>query len=84
MLQIEAGVTEIIFKSLTGEGMAEIRKNFSEVIEKGRQVLVYAKDERQVEFALSLANQKKAKIFALNPQRKTLEDIFIKEIEKGR
>ncbi len=83
MLQREDGFTEIIFKSLTSEGMAEIRKNFSQIVEEGNQVLVYARDEQQVEFALSLVNQKKAKIFSLAPQRKTLEDIFIKELEKN-
>lgn len=81
MLQREMGFTEIIFKSLTSEGIAEIRRNFNNIVEKGNQVLVRAMDEQQVEFALSLINQKKAKIFSLTPQRKTLEDIFIKELE---
>lgn len=83
MLQSEVGFTEIIFKDLTSEGMVEIRKNFSQIVEKGHQVLVQARDERQVEFALSLVNQKKAKIFSLTPQRKTLEDIFMKELERS-
>ncbi len=81
MLQREMGFTEIIFKSLTSEGIAEIRRNFNNIVEKGNQVLVRAMDEQQVKFALSLINQKKAKIFSLTPQRKTLEDIFIKELE---
>jgi len=83
MLQDETGYTEIIFKDLTDEGFAEIEKIFSNITKKGSRVLALAESEQQVEAALSLAARKKVGIFSLTPQRKTLEDIFMKEIEKN-
>lgn len=82
MLEGGAEVTEIVFRDVTPEGMMELKKNFGRVIEKGNEILVKAQNEQEVEAALTLVNQKKAGIFSLNPERKTLEEIFIKETAK--
>ncbi|MFH1856307.1 MAG: ABC transporter ATP-binding protein [Candidatus Omnitrophota bacterium] len=83
MLRPETGFTEIIFNDISEEGLAEINRNFHNTEKKGNKVLVRAKNEFETELALSLAGRKKAKIFSFNPERQTLENIFIKETQKS-
>ncbi len=75
---------ELVVDRLTPEGLDHLRPLTDKVIMQGDLMLVVLKSQQQVGGALEIIRTAKARLVSLNPQKGSLEDLFIREVEGHR
>ena len=75
---------ELVVDRLTPEGLDHLRPLTDKVVMQGDRMLVVLKSQQQVEGALEIIRAAKASLVSLNPQKGSLEDLFIREVEGHR
>jgi ABC-2 type transport system ATP-binding protein len=75
---------ELIVDCLTPEGLDHLRPLADKVVMQGDRMLVVLKSQQQVGGALEIIRAAKARLVSLNPQKGSLEDLFIREVEGQR
>ena len=75
---------ELVVDRLTSEGLDHLRPLTDKVLMQGDLVMVVLKSQQQVEGALEIIRAAKARLVSLNPQKGSLEDLFIREVEGHR
>ena len=75
---------ELIVDRLTPEGLDHLRPLTDKVVMQGDRMLVVLKSQQQVAGALEIIRAAKASLVSLNPQKGSLEDLFIREVEGHR
>lgn len=71
---------ELIVDHLTPEGLDHLRPLADKVVMQGDRMLVVLKSQQQVGGALEIIRSAKASLVSLNPQKGSLEDLFIREV----
>lgn len=71
---------ELVVDSLTPEGLDHLRPLVAKVVTQGDRMLVVLKNQQQVAGALEIIRAAKASLVSLNPQKGSLEDLFIREV----
>jgi ABC-2 type transport system ATP-binding protein len=72
---------ELVVDRLTREGLDHLRPLTEKVVMQGDRMLVVLKSQQQVEGALEIIRSAKASLVSLNPQKGSLEDLFIREVK---
>lgn len=75
---------ELIVDCLTPEGLDHLRPLADKVVMQGDRMLVVLKSQQQVGGALEIIRAAKASLVSLTPQKGSLEDLFIREVEGHR
>ena len=75
---------ELVVDHLTPEGLDHLRPLADKVVMQGDRMLVVLKSQQQVGGALEIIRSAKASLVSLNPQKGSLEDLFIREVEGHR
>ena len=75
---------ELVVDRLTPEGLDHLRPLTDKVVMQGDLMLVVLKSQQQVGGALEIIRAAKARLVSLNPQKGSLEDLFIREVEGHR
>ena len=75
---------ELVVDRLTPEGLDHLRPLTDKVVMQGDLMLVVLKSQQQVGGALEIIRTAKARLVSLNPQKGSLEDLFIREVEGHR
>ena len=75
---------ELVVDRLTPEGLDHLRPLTDKVVMQGDRMLLVLKSQQQVVGALEIIRAAKASIISLNPQKGSLEDLFIREVEGHR
>ena len=75
---------ELIVDRLSPEGLDHLRPLADKVVMQGDRMLVVLKSQQQVGGALEIIRAAKACLVSLNPQKGSLEDLFIREVEEHR
>jgi len=75
---------ELIVDRLTPEGLDHLRPLTDKVVMQGDRMLVVLKSQQQVGGALEIIRAAKASLVSLTPQKGSLEDLFIREVEGHR
>lgn len=75
---------ELVVDRLTPEGLDHLRPLTDKVVMQGDLMLVVLKSQQQVGDALEIIRAAKARLVSLNPQKGSLEDLFIREVEGHR
>jgi ABC-2 type transport system ATP-binding protein len=71
---------ELVVDGLTSEGLDHLRPLADKVVMQGDRMLVVLKSQQQVGGALEIIRSAKASLVSLNPQKGSLEDLFIREV----
>jgi len=71
---------ELVVDHLTPEGLDHLRPLADKVVMQGDRMLVVLKSQQQVGGALEIIRSAKASLVSLNPQKGSLEDLFIREV----
>lgn len=75
---------ELVVDRLTPEGLDHLRPLIDKVVMQGDLMLVVLKSQQQVAGALEIIRAAKARLVSLTPQKGSLEDLFIREVEGHR
>ena len=75
---------ELVVDRLTPEGLDHLRPRTDKVVMQGDLMLVVLRSQQQVGGALEIIRTAKARLVSLNPQKGSLEDLFIREVEGHR
>jgi ABC-2 type transport system ATP-binding protein len=75
---------ELIVDRLNPEGLDHLRPLTDRVVTQGNRMLLVLKSQQQVESALEIIRTAKASLISLTPQKGSLEDLFIREVEGHR
>ena len=75
---------ELVVDYLTPEGLDHLRPLADKVVTQGDRILVVLKSQQQVGGALEIIRAAKASLVSLNPQKGSLEDLFIREVKGHR
>ena len=75
---------ELVVDRLTPEGLDHLRPLTEKVVRQGDRMLLVLKSQQQVAGALEIIRAAKASLVSLNPQKGSLEDLFIREVEEHR
>src|SRR6266850_1275062 len=75
---------ELVVDRLTPEGLDHLRPLTDKVVMQGDRMLVVLKSQQQVGGALEIIRTAKACLVSLNPQKGSLEDLFIREVKGHR
>jgi len=75
---------ELVVDRLTPEGLDHLRPLADKVVLQGDRMLVVLKSQQQVGGALEIIRTAKASLVSLTPQKGSLEDLFIREVEGHR
>ena len=71
---------ELVVDRLTSEGLDHLRPLADKVVMQGDRMLVVLKSQQDVGGALEIIRAAKASLVSLNPQKGSLEDLFIREV----
>ncbi|MEO8340169.1 MAG: ABC transporter ATP-binding protein [Nitrospirota bacterium] len=75
---------ELVVDRLSLQGLNHLRPLADKVVMQGDRMLVVLKSQQQVGGALEIIRATKASLVSLNPQKGSLEDLFIREVEGHR
>jgi ABC-2 type transport system ATP-binding protein len=75
---------ELVVDRLTAEGLDHVRPLTDKVVMQGDRMLLVLKSQQQVQGALEIIRSAKASLVSLNPQKGSLEDLFIREVKGHR
>jgi ABC-2 type transport system ATP-binding protein len=75
---------ELVVDRLSPEGLDHLRPLTDKVVLQGDRMLVVLKSQQEVEGALEIIRAAKASLVSLTPQKGSLEDLFIREVEGHR
>src|SRR6476660_7982287 len=75
---------ELVVDRLSPEGLDHLRPLTDKVVMQGDRMLVVLKSQQQSGGALEIIRAAKASLVSLNPQKASLEDLFIREVEGHR
>lgn len=73
---------EIVVEGLNGEGLAHLHDISVTVVPQGTRTFAVLKGQEQVEKILDLIRSHKASLISLTPQKSSLEDLFMREVEQ--
>jgi len=73
---------EIVVEGLDGEGLRYLREIAQTVLPQGERTFAVLKGQEQVEEILDLIRQRKASLISLTPQKSSLEDLFMREVQQ--
>ena len=73
---------EIVVEGLDGEGLAYLREIAQTVLPQGERTFAILRGQEQVEEILDLIRQRKASLISLTPQKSSLEDLFMREVQQ--
>jgi len=82
---IGAGSThsiEVVVEGLDAEGMERVRKIAESVIPQGERLLAVLQGQHQVNEVLDLIRARKASLISVTPQKSSLEDLFMREVQQ--
>lgn len=74
---------EIMVEGLPGAGVQEAERLGATVVRRGVQVLMKVDDEQKVAPLLDLVRRNSARLVSLIPHKRSLEDLFLKEVGAG-
>ena len=75
---------ELVVDRLPPEGLDHLRPLIDKVVMQGDRMLVVLKSQQDVGGALEIIRAAKASLVSLTPQKGSLEDLFIREVEGHR
>jgi ABC-2 type transport system ATP-binding protein len=75
---------EIVVDGLSDAGVAEAERLGATVIRRGKQVLIKLEDEAKVNHLLEIVRRHAGRMVSLVPHKRSLEDLFLKEVEASR
>ena len=75
---------EIVVDGLSEAGVAEAERLGETVIRRGRQVLIKMDGEEKVPALLEVVNRHGGRLVSLVPHKRSLEDLFLKEVGASR
>jgi len=75
---------ELVVDRLSPEGLDHLRPLTDKVVMQGDRMLVVLKSQQHVGGALEIIRAAKASLVSLTPQKGSLEDLFIREVEGHR
>jgi len=75
---------ELVVDRLTPEGLDHLRPLTDKVVMQGDRMLVVLKSQQDLGGALEIIRAAKARLVSLNPQKGSLEDLFIREVAGHR
>ena len=73
---------EVVVEGLDAEGLARLGTMAEKVVAHGPRVLFILKGQGQVNEVLDLVRARKAALISLTPQKSSLEDLFIQEVQE--
>ncbi len=82
---IGAGSThsiEVVVEGLDAEGVERVRKVAESVIPQGERLLAVLQGQNQVNEVLDLVRARKASLISVTPQKSSLEDLFMREVQQ--
>ena len=75
---------EIVVEGMAPIGVQEVERLGGTVMKKGDQVLIRLDDDVQVNAVLGLIRQHRGRLISLVPHKRSLEDLFLKEVGGSR
>jgi ABC-2 type transport system ATP-binding protein len=75
---------ELVIEQLSPDGLEHLRPLTEKVVAQGDRVLVVLKHPREVNAALDIIRAGKASLISLTPHKSSLEDLFIRMVDKQR
>ena len=75
---------EIVVEGMAPIGVQEVERLGGTVMKKGDQVLIRLDDDVQVNAGLGLIRQHRGRLISLVPHKRSLEDLFLKEVGGSR
>jgi len=75
---------EILVDGLAAAGLQEAERLGGMVVKRGHQALIKVDDEDKVPVLLDAVIRHKGRLVSLVPHKRSLEDLFLKEVEAGR
>ena len=82
---IGAGSThsiEVVVEDLDSDGVERVRKIAESVIPQGERLLAVLQGQNQVNEVLDLVRARKASLISVTPQKSSLEDLFMREVQQ--
>ena len=82
---IGAGSThsiEVVVEGLDAEGVERVRKIAESLILQGARLLAVLQGQHQVNEVLDLIRARKASLISVTPQKSSLEDLFMREVQQ--
>src|SRR5437667_8509535 len=73
---------EVVVEGLDAEGVERVRKIAESVIPQGGRLLAVLQGQDQVNDVLDLIRARKALLISVTPQKSSLEDLFMKEVQQ--
>ena len=80
ILGLGVSTTELVLESPSAEVMAELLPKASLVVRTGERVRLEIPEETKVKEALEVVVRCRAKLIALNPVKRSLEDYFVQKV----
>ena len=71
---------ELVVEGLSSEGVEHLRPLASKLLIQGHQLLVVLSNQQQVGSALEIVRVAKGNVISVTPQKGSLEDLFIREV----
>jgi ABC-2 type transport system ATP-binding protein len=75
---------EIVVQGLAESGIQEAERLGGTVVKRGDQVLIKLEDTTKVDHMLDVIRQQAGRPVSLVPHKRSLEDLFLKEVGVGR
>lgn len=73
---------EVVVEGLDSDGMERVKKISESVIQQGERLLAVLPSQDQVNSVLDLIRAQKASLVSVTPQKSSLEDLFMKEVQQ--
>ena len=77
-------LVEILVERLAEAGVLEAERLGGTILRRGNQVLIKLDDEKRVDQVLDLIHRHAGRLVSLVPHKRSLEDLFLKEVGVGR
>ena len=73
---------EVVVEGLDSDGMERVRKIAESVIPQEARLLAVLQGQKQVNEVLDLIRARKASLISVTPQKSSLEDLFMREVQQ--
>ncbi len=73
---------EVVVEGLDSDGMERVKKIAESVIPQGARLLAVLQGQDQVNEVLDLIRARKASLISVTPQKSSLEDLFMREVQQ--
>ena len=75
---------EVVVEGIAPTGVQGVERLGGKVMKRGDQVLIRLDDDAQVNAVLDLIRQHRGRLISLVPHKRSLEDLFLKEVGGSR